>query len=342
MATTTADRLLDAHVAHVLAALAGERLDRSVHAIVEELWAAASRTRLDEVVTAEDVTRVVAHVLATVPGSVTASTMLEAWTDVALDGPPVETTPQDLLDRDLVAALLGEVLAAREVVTDGGRLDRLAESPAVGALASRFISRVVMEAVQANRAVAERIPGVGSVLSFGTSAASKVAGVADRPLQAMGDTAGKGAAIAARRLNKVVLETLDDPVFAAAVMEVWDLAAGEPLGAVEDEVRRAGLHRIVGLVQEAVVGAAATPQAEAAVAAAVDAFLAVYGEHPVTTLVEELGMERDVVLAEAQALAPRVVGALQSDGTLEAAIRARLQPFYASAAVAAILADRSA
>lgn len=337
MPPSVADQLLDAQVAHILGALTDDALRASVRPDVEELWSALSGIRLDALISAGDITRIVQRVLATVPASVTASTMVEVWTDAALDGPPVETTPADLVDRQHVHDVLAEVLAARGALT-GGQLDRLAESPQVGALASRFISRIVMEAVQANRAMAERIPGVGSMMSLGTSAASMFAGVADKPLQAVGDTAGKGAAIAVRRLQKVLIETLEDPAFSAAIMEVWDLRADEPIGGIRHEDARAVVHRLAGLLHQIVVEASDTAPVQAGVAVFVGGFFDVYGEHPPTTLLDELGIGQEDLVAEIEVLLPRAVAALNADGALEAAIRARLAPFFHSPAVAAILA----
>ncbi len=336
MTPPVADQLLDAQVAYLLDALTGDALAQSVREDLDTVWEALAQIRLDALITAEDVTRIAQRLLTTAPGSVTVSTMVQAWTDVVLDGPPVTTTPADLIDREQVQAVLAEALAGRAIAE--GQLGRLDQSPQVGILASRFISRIVMEAVQANRAVAEKIPGMGSLMSFGTSAASKVAGVADKPLQAMGDTAGKGAAIAVRRLRKVVLETLDDPVFAAAVMEVWDLRADAPINGIADEEPRATVHRMVELVQQIVVEAAGTTQVQAGVERFVEAFFEVYGEHPPTTLLEELGIERDVIAAELEVTLPRLVDPLRADGTLETMIRSRLEPFFHSAAVDAILA----
>jgi hypothetical protein len=336
MTRAVADQLLDAQVAHILHALTGPSAAASVRRDVDELWAAASTIRLDELITADEVTRIATQLLASIPASVTVSTVLERWTDVVLDGPPVATTPSDLIDRGHVESLLDEAQHARRALADA-QLDRLAESPQVGALASTFITRIVVEAVQANRAVAERIPGVGSIMSLGTSAASRVAGVADKPLQVMGDTAGRGAAMAVRRLRKVVLETLDDPVFAAAVMEVWDLRADEPLGGVTDEDGRGVVHRLAGLVQQIAIEAADTDQVRAAVGSFVTAFFEVYGEHPPTVLLEELSIDLETVTAELEVLLPRATARLHAGGALESAIRARLTPFFHSPAVAAIL-----
>ena len=72
-------------------------------------------------------------------------------------------------------------------------LEELADSPLAGVVASRFMGRIVAEVVQANQAVASRVPGLGPLVSFGTSTASRLKGAADKQFESLlGDTVGKG------------------------------------------------------------------------------------------------------------------------------------------------------
>ena len=61
----------------------------------------------------------------------------------------------------------------------------LTRSPLVGTVASRFMGRIVGEVMQVNQAAANKIPGLGSLMSFGTGAASKARGAADKQFEAM-------------------------------------------------------------------------------------------------------------------------------------------------------------
>ncbi|WP_235736261.1 hypothetical protein [Nocardioides alcanivorans] len=97
------------------------------------------------------------------------------------------------------------------------------------------------------------------------------------------------------------------------------------------------MHRIADLTQEIAIGIAASAPASALVDALVDGFLAVYREETLTTLVADLGGDRDDLVARATALATPLVTAAVASGEVEQLLRARLAPFFHSPQVAAIL-----
>ncbi len=335
---STADRLLDAQVAWLLERLTGPDLPGLIAEDVDDLLLAGSRLRLGEVATADDI-KAVAHLLFTnVPASTAASTLVGVAADVAYDGPAERFTLADLIDREHVESLADEALAMTDLAEKF--LDQLTESPLVATLSSRFVGRIVNDVVQMNQAVADKIPGLGSLVSFGTGAAGRMIGAADKGFQqVIGDTAGKGATFAMRRLNKVVIETLKDPSTKDAVLEVFDLYADKPVVRVDQLGSREDATRIAGLLQDIVIAGAPTEPVLALVDALIDGFFATYGEHPVSALLEDLDLGRDDLVDHATAIVPRVLEQAKESGELERLLRSRLAPFFASPEVAAILDD---
>lgn len=334
--TSLADRLLDAQVAWAVDLLTGDRLADLVARDVDDLLALAGGLRLDAVVDPEEVKRVARRLVATVPSSRAAGELVRGATTVVYEGPAEPFALDDLVTREQVEAFVDEVLGATQLAK--GALDQLAESPLVATVASRFVGRLVGEVLQANRAVADKVPGLGPLMSFGTGAASRMMGAADKQFeQIVGGTAGKGATFAVRRLNKIVLETLQDPTTRAAVMQVWDLYAKEPVGSLSGYVAEDDVHRFVAVVQEIVASAATTEQAAGIADAFVDAFFGAYGEYPLTTLLEELEVSRDDLVADVQSFASTALAAARDSGQLEELVRVRLEPFFRSPAVATIL-----
>ena len=335
-----ADQLLDAQVAWILEQLTGPRLPELLERDVDDLLAVAGRIRLDAAVDPTDVTRVVHRVMGTVPACTTATTMVQATADQIHEGPTARVAPADVVDREQVEALVDALMPLRPLV--GQALDRMADSPRMGTLASGFVTKLVVDVLEANRSMAQKIPGVGSLVSFGTNAATKVVGVADKQVQSLlGDTAGKGAAFAVRRLNKVVMDTLNDPMMRDAVLEVWDAHAGDAFDGVGDDegqVGRDDIRTLAGVLQDIVIAAGPSEPALAFAEAWIATFFDIYGEYPIATLLEELEVSRDDLVADAIAIVPPLVAAAHEDGWLEQAIRTRLEPFFASPAVTAILA----
>lgn len=336
--STLAQRLLDAQVAWHLDLLSGPGVGDRVEADVDDLLRLGADIRIDSLITADAVKELARVLLEAVPPSTAASTFVAGAADIAYAGPTEPFALAEVIDREHVERLVDEALGMTGLTERF--LDRLTESPLVAALASRFVGRVVNDVVAMNQAVADKIPGVGSLMSLGTSAAGKVLGAADKSLQqVLGDTAGKSTVFVMKRLNKVVIETLKDPSTRDAVLEVFDLYADQPLPGPETVVDREDLHRLAGLIQDIVISGAATPPTLALVDALVDGFFATYGEHPVPVLLTDLGLGREDLVAQARTIVPGILDAAAANGELERLIRARLEPFYASAEVAAILAD---
>jgi hypothetical protein len=333
---TLAQQLLDAQVAHHLQRLTGDELGATVTRLADDLLDATGEHQVEDLVDRQAVKDIVARALATVPGSAAVSGIVEMATTVVYDGPAEAYPLGHLVARERVEAVLDELLALNPVLERA--LERLTASPLVGTMASRFMGRIVGEVLQANKAVADKVPGLGSLMSFGTSAASRVMGAADKQFEGLiGDTVGKGGTFAVRRLNRILIETLQDPTTREAVLQVWDLVAKESVSGLEGHVERDEISGVVDSVHELVIAAAASEQVGRLGEALVDAFFDRFGGYSPTELLDELDLSREDLVADLVRIAPGVVGALRESGDLERILRDRLEPFYASPEVLALL-----
>jgi hypothetical protein len=333
-----ARRLLDAQVAWTVGRLTGPGLADLVPDRVDSVLGVAARTTLGDAVAPDGIKALVHRLAGRVPPSAAASTFAAVVAGALHEGPDRPFSAGQVVDRDRVEAIVDELLARTDLLE--AALDDLSRSPEVAGLAARFLGRIVQDVLQTNRAVAERIPGVGSLVSLGSNAAGLVTGVADKQIgQLVGGTAGKGATFAMRRLNKVLVETLRDPAARTALVGIYDLYADQPVDrrVVGD---LADVERLAGIVQDIAIDALPSEPVLAFADRLVDRFLGVYGDLPAATLLEDLGITRDDVVAHVTAIAPRVLAAAHESGELERLVRAELEPFYASAEVRDILDGR--
>jgi hypothetical protein len=90
-------------------------------------------------------------------------------------------------------------------------------------------------------------------------------------------------------------------------------------------------------VHELVIATAASEQVAHLGEALVDAFFDRFGGYSATELLDELDVSREDLVADLVRIAPGVVGALRESGDLERMLRDRLEPFYASPEVLALL-----
>ena len=335
-ADSLAQQLLDAQVAFHLDRLTGEQGAATVARLAEDVLAVGGGHQIDDLVDREAIQAIVVRALATVPGSAAVSGFVELATTVVHDGPAEPYPLGDLVEREHVEVLLDELLALHPTLEKA--LERLTVSPLVGTIASRFMGRIVGEVLQANKAVAEKVPGLGSLMSFGTSAASKVMGAADKQFEGLiGETVGKGGTFAVRRLNRIVIETLRDPTTREAVLQVWDLLSEEPVAGLGRYVTREEVSGVVDAVHDLAVATLADEHVAHLGEVVVEGFFERFGGYTPLELLDELDIAREDIVADLVRIAPRALEALRESGDLERLVRAQLEPFYASAEVTDLL-----
>ena len=336
-AVTLGERLLDAQVAFHLARLTGDELESTVDRLATSVLEAVGGRQLADLVDPAVVKAVVERALVDVPGSPMVTALMELARELAATGPSEPFAIGEVVERDQVERLLDEALAMTPVIERA--LERLTASPLVGATATRFMGRVVGEALAANQAAADRVPGLGSLLSMGTKAAAGMVGAADKQLNGLlADTAGKGGTLAVRRLNRIIVDTLRDPATRDAVLQVWDLVAAEPLRGMGDDVDQ--LVGVADATRDLTVSILGDPRVVSLGHALVDGFLEAFGGYTPDELLGQLDLDRADLVADVVRCAPGVVGMLIESGHLEQVLRAELAPFYASDTVARLLHGR--
>lgn len=339
-----AGRLLDAQVAWVLDQLDGERFAEAVAQDVATVLDLASGLRLAEVVDVADVQAVARRVVRDVTGSPMVERLAAPGAAAVHAVLVAEEAPLgDVVAREDVDALVTHAVALHDV--RDRVLDRLADSPATVALTSGFVSRVVTDVLTQNRARAEKVPGVSSLLSLGSGAVSKVGRVSVGGSQLdrlLGDAMGAGAQFTMRRTTAIVRELVTDATLHEVAMELWDLAAEQPVGSLvsvldEDEVVDL-VERLRVLVAGVLAGGPDDGLVARVVDASVAAFFEEHAEHDLASLLPAIGLDRDDLVAYVRRLAPPVLDALRADGRLEQAVRERLAPFWTSEDVRSLLA----
>lgn len=332
---TLGERLLDAQVAYHLDRLTGDELGRTVARLADAALDAVGDDQIADLVDASTVKDIVGRAFTDVAASPGVAGFVELARDLLADGPAEPFAWSDVVERGQVERLVDEALGLTPVLERG--LENVTASPQVGVMATRFMGRVVGEALAANQAVADKVPGLGSLLSLGTRAAAGAVGAADRQLDGLlADTAGKGGTLAVRRLNKIIVDTLRDPSTREAVLDVWDMVAAEPVTGVGEHAGEAS--ELLDATHDLVVTVLADPRIVALGHAVVDRFFEGFGGYTPVELLAQLDLDRDDLVADLVRLAPGITESLVASGALERVLRAELAPFYASEAVALLLA----
>ncbi len=335
-ANSLAQRLLDAQVAYHLEQLRGDDASTTAATLVDDLLDATRKHQIADLVDPDVVKAVIGRLLTTAPASAAATGLIDLVVDVVLDGPEQPYPLGELVPRERVEALVDALLQLSPLVDRA--IGQVADSPVIGAVASRFMARIVGEVMNANKAVADKVPGLGALVALGTSTAASMVGAAGKPLEGLlGDTMGKSGAFAVRRLGRIIVETMQDPTTREAVLQAWDLAAAEKVAGLDRLLSRDQVADLVGAVHDLAVTTSASEHVTDLVGVLVDGFFEHFGGYTSTELLEQLDIDRADLRDDVVRLAPGIVGLLDETGDLERILRSRLEPFYSSAEVAALL-----
>jgi hypothetical protein len=328
----TAARLLDAQVEFVLHELTGKRLAAVIARDVSDVLDIAGELTVADVIDADALAGVLTAIAERVGGGSLSGDVALAIADAIYDlDASDDYTLGELVDRDPVEALIVKLLGMRQLQERA--MDRLNESPLVATVAAKFVGKIVSDFVAQQRQMAERLPGAKSLFSMGQSAANKVL---SNPR--IGDAASKGAKLAIRQTNSAMREVLQDAPLRGAAMEIWDLHADAPISELREYLTKQDLREIVVLVHAIVTSGRDSAYVGEVVDACVAALLDRYGERDIASLVAELGITKDDIVADLRQLLPPLIDAAKADGRLEGFVRARLKPFFTSKKVQTILA----
>ena len=336
-ATQLAEQLLEAQVAHLTAELGGAGAAELVAVEVRALVAGVAHVPLRELLDREAV-RATLGALVDAVGDTPATAAMVGDLVPVLHALPAndDNLLGDVVDPDAVEALVDVLVRSRPLREE--LLRRLGRSPAVAQLAMRFVSALVGDAVQENRQRVERVPGAKSLLGMGDFAARQARGMAPKQLERMvGGAADRGTQAAMERVTRALLDTFDADAVRTAAIEVWDLHAREAVGGLRAYLTQDEAGQVAGSGYDVWRGLRTSAWFRAALDAAVDAFLERYGDEPVGEVLDELGIDDELVSALVERHAPRVLDVAHREGLVEALVRRRLEPFYRSEAALDIL-----
>ncbi|KAA0021103.1 hypothetical protein [Antrihabitans cavernicola] len=332
-----ADQLLEAQVQFVLAEFTGDRCAEVVARDVAAALKVADTLILADVVDRENVKATARKGVDDIGGSTIVKDMTAAIADGIYDlAASDDYKLKDVVDRDVVDKLITQFLSMHTL--HDRALDRLTESPLVAAAVSRYVNKIVADFLDENRQRAEKLPGMGSLISLGTSAAKKARSVSE-PF--VGDVAGKSAQFALKRSNSATRDLLQNASLHDAGMELWDVHAGEPVAELRKYLSQDELSKTALLVHELSTTGRNTEYFGQVLDESIDVFFDLYGSYSLAALLPEVGISEDDIVREINRYAPALIEGAKKDGVLADLVRERLEPFFKSDAVTSILAGVS-
>ncbi|UFS99250.1 hypothetical protein [Nocardia huaxiensis] len=336
-----AERLLDLQVDFIVAEVTGERFAEVIARDTDAVIGVADTIIFRDVVQIDQAKQTVANVIDLIGGSPVLRESVGTFADSIYDNIAENNqyTLGDVVEREPVEQLLEKIFGMHQA--QERILERLTDSPLVATVASKFVDHLISDFMETNKQIAGKIPGVSSLVSLGTSAAKQARKAAEKAAgegSFLGEMAGKGAVFALKRTNNAIRDMLRNAPVHDAAMEFWDLHAGEPVSGLKEYLSQKDLQELALIIYQIAVTTREKEYFSVLVDECVEVFFTKYGDHTLAAMLPELGLSNETIAAEILRYGPAVVEAAKRNGVLAKLIRERLEPFFLSEPVLAVLA----
>ncbi len=336
-----AHALLDAHVKFIVDELTGAGLKTLIEEEVDAALANARKLTLASVVTRAMIKQTAcAYAVDLEPGPGVPELVGDIARKLYAHDIHDDTTPGDLIDDSLFAELLEKSLELkslrekliREVVT----------SPLYADFAADLLYRGITGYLAQN-AVTRNIPGASSMMKLGRSALSKATPRLEASLEeGMRKYIGKTVQASTERSAEFLIEHADSTLLREIGLDAWHKVKAIPIGALREDVGSRDVEEIFVSGYETWRALRKTDYYRVLIEAGIDGFFDKYEDATLHALLEDLGITRDMMIAEGLRYGPPILKVLKKKKLLEPLIRRRLQGFYGSKAAADILGSEAA
>jgi hypothetical protein len=336
-----AQALLDAQVAFVVDELThARRLTPVLDSLLDHALADAATLELEQMVT-RDMIKATARTYAIeldLQGGIP-----ELVGDVAraLHGHPIheDTRLADLISPRRFEDLLDHVLALKSLRRRV--IDEVLGSPLYESIASDLLYNGIRDYL-ARTEVPGGIPGARSALKLGRAMVKRAtAGFEDALEESIKRHIGRSVGRVSRETAQPLLDGEHDRALREVAVDSWQRLRELRLGELRQDLSSLDVEELFVTLYECWKELRRTPFIAAMIEAGIDAFFDKYGDQSLAALLEDLGIDRALMRAEALRFAPHVLAGLHAAGRLEPAVRRLLEPFYRSGAVEKVLRDRT-
>jgi hypothetical protein len=327
-----AEALLDAHVRFVLEQLEPGALRARIEREVDAALADAERLRLGEVVTPQAVKETVRiyAVQLELHGGIP-----ELVADIAgrIYRHPVQdrTRLGDLVSDQQLAELLDKLLEMRDL---GHKLlEEAVGNPVYSALAGDLVFHGIRDYLVHNK-VTGAIPGARAAMKLGKSVMQRATPGLERSLEErLKRFVAKNAQATLAESRRFLLGAFEPAAVREAVLEAWKQIKHEKVSSFRGYLRAADLEDFFVIGYEYWRSLRRSDWYIELIDAGIDGFFERYGGTSLAELLDEIGIERDMLVADAMRFTPGAIAGLERAGMLEPMVRRLLGDFYRSGAV---------
>ncbi|MFL1467426.1 hypothetical protein [Marinobacter sp. HN1S83] len=335
--TDLANELLEQHVKHEMAALKGAKLRKFVEHEVDELLRYADEITLGRITSEEQVMGVIQRIVVDMElGDGLPEMAAEMATEVLNAPVQAETTLGEILTREQATGFLEEALELRQ--QRERIISEIMAHPVYQELVSNVVYHGLVNYLYEDNLITKSVPAVGSVMKFGKRMANRAVPGLDetfeRRIKAWLSDSLPGLI---NRSEQFLHRALSDSELRDSVMAAWVAVEDRTIEDLHEGLGDIQLQEFVVMGYEFWLQFRKTPYFEGCVRAVVSHLFAKYGDRPISDLLNDVGVTREVIMSEIDGFILPIVDVLREEGYVEALVRRRLSSFYKSAAAKKIL-----
>lgn len=331
-----AEALLEAHVAFILDQLGGVQLPLVIESILDNALRDAADLKLEQMVT-RDMIKATARTYAIeldLQGGIP-----ELIGDIAraLHAHPVHerTRLADLISERRFEDLLDHVLALKSIRRR--LVGELIASPLYERIASDLLYNGIRDYLARSNLPAN-IPGARSALKLGRAVVKRAtAGFEDAMEDGLKRYIGRSVGGVSQKTAQSLLDGEHDDALREAALDSWQRLRELRIGELREDLSSLDIEEIFVTLYECWKELRGTEFIGAMIDSGIETFFDKYGESSLADLLEDLGIDRPLMLREALRFAPHVLAQLHAANKLEPTVRRLLEPFYRSGKVEKIL-----
>ncbi|MDB5987466.1 MAG: hypothetical protein JWR16_2519 [Nevskia sp.] len=335
--TSIAQALLDAHVGFIVEQLDGDSLRPLLEQEIDALLADAAKLTLDDVVRRESVKQVVQvyavelELSGGLPELVAEMARL-LYSDAIHD----RTRLRDLMSDKQFGEILDKLLEMEELRTQ--LLDEAVSNPLYAALASDLLYHGIRGYLMHSR-LAKNIPGASSMMKLGKSMLQHASPGLEHAIEDnLKRYIRKNIGATLKESQRFLLGNFNEVHLREIALDAWHKLKPLKVSSFRKYLSSADIEDFFVITYEYWRQLRKTDYYSALINLGIDYFFDKYGKTRLTKILGEVGIDRDLLVADALRFAPDVIRGLKKKKLLEPLIRRNLQAFYRSGRVEAILA----
>jgi hypothetical protein len=185
----------------------------------------------------------------------------------------------------------------------------------------------------------DNIPGARSALKLGRAVVKRAtAGFEDVMEDGLKRHIGRSVGSVSQKTAQSLLDGDHDDALREVAIDSWQRLRNLSIGELREDLSALDVEELFVTLYECWKELRGTPFIAAMIETGIDTFFDKYGEASLAELLEDLGIDRQIMLREAMRFAPHVLAQLHAADKLAPTVRRLLEPFYRSGKVEKILA----